>query len=89
MCKTECINTEVEVIELSKEGMKIKSSYYLSKNNDISFSVILPNLDIIKIGAEIIWDKKVEEHEFYYGIKINKITSSDESSFLSLITELK
>ncbi|MGL1891838.1 MAG: PilZ domain-containing protein [Spirochaetaceae bacterium] len=89
MCKAECINTEVTVLDMSREGMRIKSSFNLNEKGDISFCIILPDLDIINIVGEIMWNKKIEDDEFYYGIKINSILGEHESSFLSFLNELK
>ena len=89
MCHAECMNIEVKVLDISKEGMRIKSSCYIEHKNDISFRVILSNLDIINISGDIIWDRKIENDEYYYGIKIRSLSEEHESTFLSFIDELK
>lgn len=89
MCNAGCMNTEVTVIDISKEGMKIKSSYHIQNREDLTFSVVLPNLDIIKIVGDILWDKNRDDAEYFYGVKIKKLSEEHESTFLSFLHELE
>ncbi|MGL1893480.1 MAG: PilZ domain-containing protein [Spirochaetaceae bacterium] len=88
ICKAECTSAEMLVLNMSREGMNIETSYYFKNKDDISFTLIFPSFDIIKITSDIIWEKKDENDKFNYGIKINKLSSEHEKVYLSFINEL-
>lgn len=89
LCKAESIDAEVIVLDMSREGMNIKSSYYFENRNNISFSLVFPNFDIIKIVCDIIWDTKNEDNDYHYGLEIIKISKEHEATYLLFIDELR
>ena len=88
MCKIECINTEVYIQDINNIGMQIKSKYKITSRIEIPFYIVLPNMDIINIIGDIIWDKKITETEYHYGVKFKTLSGEHESIFGSFLAEL-
>ncbi len=88
MCKAECINTEVDIINISKQGMKIKSEYRIISRNDIPFNVVLPDLDIINIVGDILREEIKGDNNYIYGVKIKDLSGEHESTFNTFLLEL-
>ncbi|QEN03542.1 hypothetical protein EW093_02110 [Thiospirochaeta perfilievii] len=69
--------------------MNIETIYSFKDNKNITFTLVFPSLDIIKICGDIIWDKKSDNNKYSYGIKIIKLTDENEAAYISFINNLE
>lgn len=89
VCKAECTTAEILVLNMSREGMNIETLYFFKEKNDITFTLVFPDLEIIKIKCDIIWDNKDGKDKFTYGIKIKKLSQRHEEAYLSFVKRLE
>lgn len=88
-CKAECCNQELYIININRAGMRIKSSFNIDSKDDISYHLCLPDLEFVTIIGNIIWEKKPEYNNYFYGIKVKSITGSKNKSFEYYLKEIE
>lgn len=89
MCKSEYTDREILVIDMSLEGMKIKTTSVFSKKSDITFTLVLPTLDIIKISCDVVWEDIDENHNYIYGVHLNDFNPRHKELYASYMNTLK
>lgn len=89
MCKSEYTDKEFHVTDMSLEGMKIKTSFNFDKKLGLSFTLVLPTLDIIKINCDIVWEKRDDNNDYIYGVHLNYFNPNHKDLYVSYIHSLE
>lgn len=88
MCKSEYTHKELYIIEMSLEGMKIRTTFVFDKKTDISLTLVLPSLDIIKVNCDIVWEDIDENRNYIYGVHLNEFNSKHKETYVTYINSL-
>lgn len=89
ICKSDYTDKLIIVVEMSREGMKIKTSYHFNNNTNIIFTLVLPSFDVIKVNCNIVWDKITDDNEYLYGVHLNDLSNTSEELYMSYIDSLE
>lgn len=88
VCKAECTDARVTVRNMSEDGLNLETSYFFKETKNISFSLVVPNLNIIVLKGDIIWNKKSKSDKFLYGVNITEISPEHKKKYMDYIRSL-
>lgn len=83
------LNTMVDVLDLSEEGMRIKAKVKIPYTEDISFYIFLSDMEMVKVTGSIAWEDVDDKAENIYGIKFDINSESDKKSLTSFLEQAR
>ncbi len=86
--KTEC----GRVIDISSEGMRVRSTHPFRTDRPFHFSMMIPNINfrekVIRFDASVIWSKESKLDGYYEaGLQIESVTPKEKSIIEQFIND--
>ncbi len=82
------MNTMVDIVDISKEGMQIKSKVDIKPSENINFYIFYDDLDGIKFTGDIMWKEQISNSEHRLGIKYQINSIKDKKVLQSFLEDL-
>ena len=80
------------VLDISSEGMRVRSKHPFPTNQPFHFSMLMPNINfrekVIKFDASIIWSKESDVEGYYEaGLQIESVTDKERKIIEQFIND--